>query len=302
MLRFWKIFSFVLVIVLALWYFFIKEYDYKITFKSPQATGIIYNSITKWNNWESPKNRSVINKSKAPFSKLIQELHTSESIMDIKWVFENEDSLTKVSAYLSDRGNSFVQRMKVPFIKTAFVQEGLSIVTRIQKDIKELEDRYKIGKVELSSIPEQYCAYISLESSIENKANKMMSNNAYILTYLQESNIEIVGPPFVEVTKWNEETSDLAFNFCFPVSSIENHENFGEIKFKMTEKKPALKTIFNGNYRISDCAWFSIIDYANRNSINIEKIPTEIFYNDPHIGGNALNWKAEIYFPIKSNE
>ena len=29
-------------------------------------------------------------------------------------------------------------------------------------------------------------------------------------------------------------------------------------------------------------------------------MPLEFFYNNPHYGGDELNWKAEIYMPIKN--
>ena len=71
------------------------------------------------------------------------------------------------------------------------------------------------------------------------------------------------------------------------------------MKFKKTTEKRALKTIFNGNYKISDRAWFSIIDYASTKGVEIEQLPVEIFRNDPHSGGNPLEWEAEVYMPIK---
>jgi len=46
-------------------------------------------------------------------------------------------------------------------------------------------------------------------------------------------------------------------------------------------------------------AWYALINYAKKNNIEIEKKPVEIFYNNPNFGGNELDWKAEIYLPIK---
>lgn len=303
MFRYWKVFCFLLLMLLGVWYFFIRDYDYRVSFKTPQATGILYQTLLRWNNWESLQNKVVITKSKMPFTAIEQEFNISDSIIDIKWeILSGSDSINSVYAYLSDRDHSLVQKLKVPFTKTDFVKRSLSTVKRIQKELNELEKKYKVSAIELSEIPKQYCAYVSIESKIEHKANKMIVGNGYILSYLGDQDIKVTGPPFLEVTDWNQETASITFNFCFPVAYSEQYEDFEDIKFKMTEPRPALKTTFNGNYRISDCAWFYILDYAEKHNIVLEKLPTEIFYNDPHLGGNELDWKAEVFLPLKDEK
>lgn len=300
--KFLKILGVISILSLGIWYFFIKNYDYKITFKTPQSKGIIYNYILGWNNWETSKNSVVGTYGKEPFLKLSQELHVSDSIIDIDWeIVKVSDSVTKVTAYVTDKNNSLIQKLKVPFVNTAFVNRMVSTVKKIQKELKELGDAHRVGTVEISKIPEQYCACIGLESTLSEKANKMIEMNADILIYLEENNIDIIGSPLLEVDKWDELHNTIAFNFCFPVAFNQNYKESEAVKFKMIEEKPALKTIFNGNYRISDCAWFSIIDYAEKKAIEIERLPVEVFLNDPHSGGNELEWKAEIYIPIKNN-
>ena len=60
-----------------------------------------------------------------------------------------------------------------------------------------------------------------------------------------------------------------------------------------------MKAIYNGNYITSDRAWYSLHDYANKNNIKIEENPTEIFHNNPNMGGDELKWKTEVFIPIK---
>ena len=71
------------------------------------------------------------------------------------------------------------------------------------------------------------------------------------------------------------------------------------INFKQTEEFKALKAIFNGNYRLSDRAWYELIDHAQSLGLDFEMTPHEIFRNDPHSGGNELEWVAEVYLPVK---
>ncbi|MFH4969432.1 GyrI-like domain-containing protein [Gaetbulibacter sp. M240] len=262
---------------------------------------MVFNTLAAWNNWEPPSNKMVKTYSAVPYSKLNQELQVSDSIINIEWEIKRTDSVTVVTAYVKDKNHSLIQKLKVPFVRTDFVNRMIATVKRIQKELNALSKEYKVGPMENSKIPKQYCAYISLESKLGEKASKMMASNAYILTYLEDNNIAIMGHPFVEVSQWNKEKGSMTFNFCFPVAHNEDYQSTEDIKFKMTQEKPALKTIFNGNYRISDCAWFSIIDFAEQKNIDIERLPTEIFFNDPHEGGNDREWKAEIYMPLNNN-
>jgi len=41
------------------------------------------------------------------------------------------------------------------------------------------------------------------------------------------------------------------------------------------------------------------MNYAKRRNISVEKKPLEIFYNDPMHDGNASQWKAEVFLPMK---
>ena len=74
------------------------------------------------------------------------------------------------------------------------------------------------------------------------------------------------------------------------------------IKFETLTSKKAIKAIYNGNYFGSDKAWFAIHEYARRNDINLFYEPTEVFYSNPFLGENELEWIAEIYMPIQGLE
>ena len=79
---------------------------------------------------------------------------------------------------------------------------------------------------------------------------------------------------------------------------MENYPLSERIKTKKTVKKKALKIVYNGNYKDSDKAWYGIIEYSKSNNINIKMTPFEIYLNDPHQGGDPLQWKADVYMPL----
>ncbi len=291
---------FVIIAIVGVWYFFIKNHDYKITFTTPQATGTIYTNILGWNNWEPKSKKSVNTLSKIPFSKILQELIVADSVVEIDWIIKRKnDSTTKVTALLKDKDHSLIQKVKVPFVKTYFVNRCLTTVKKIKKELESFEETYKVSKIEKDYIPEQYCAYVTVESKLYDKANTMIKYNTVVMEYIAKNEVKLTGKPFLEVIDWNLEEDIIKFNFCFPIPKKDSFSKSQEIKIKTTEKKEALKATFNGNYRISDKAWFTIIDYAERNNIEIEMLPTEIFYDNPHTGGNSIDWVAEVYMPLK---
>lgn len=288
------------ILILCAWYFFIKEYDYKITFKSTQAPGIIYNSLADLNDWKPQDSVTVTNLSKTPFTNLTQQFLIKNKAIKIDWLISREsDSITKVTALLKDTQNGFSEKLKVPFVKTDFVNLSIETLKKIKGGLKLQQDAYKLSTISSGIIPKQYCAYVTCTTKLYNKANEMIKNNFIVMEYLTENNVKLKGFPFLEVLNWNIDESELTFNFCFPIDEAENLLPSDEIKFKHTDEKQALKIVFNGNYRISDRAWFTIMDFAERNNIQLDLTPVEFFKNDPHSGSNELEWVAEIYMPIK---
>ncbi|MEH6777641.1 MAG: AraC family transcriptional regulator, partial [Maribacter arcticus] len=68
--------------------------------------------------------------------------------------------------------------------------------------------------------------------------------------------------------------------------------------YKKLETTKGIKAIYNGNYITSDRAWYALLRYAKTNGLNVAPNPIEIFYNNPDMGGNSLNWKTEVYLPL----
>ncbi len=290
-----------LLLMAMVWYFFIKDYDYKITFRTPQAPGIVYSTLWGWNNWEPSSKKAVSTISKKPFSELTQELYVSDSIIDIKWTIEREsDSVTKITAFLTDKEHSLAQKLKVPFIKTNFVRWSLATAEHIKEGLKLHQEEYKVSKVEKTMLKAKTCAYVTLECKLNEKAQLMIGHTIDVMDYLRNNNIVLTGDPFIEVTNWNLKDDLITFDFCFPIDEQDSYPDSNRVKIKKTKPQQVLKTMFNGNYKFSDRGWFTLMDYAERNNIEVKNLPVEVFLNDPHSGGDELKWEAEIYLPIKT--
>jgi effector-binding domain-containing protein len=62
----------------------------------------------------------------------------------------------------------------------------------------------------------------------------------------------------------------------------------------------AIKTDFYGNYSITDITWYNLAEEAKKLGYRSNNKLIEVYFNDPHSGGNELEWKAEIYMGIES--
>ena len=57
---------------------------------------------------------------------------------------------------------------------------------------------------------------------------------------------------------------------------------------------------FYGNYSITDITWYNLAEEASKLGYRHNHKLIEVYHNDPHSGGNELEWKAEIFLGIES--
>ena len=302
MMRIIKIVTLLIALIVSIWYFFVKDYNYRITFTTSQSPGIVFDHLLHWNAGE-PKDSVVLKTlTKEFFSTITQSYNTDNRKYQIKWLLTKEnDSTTLVTAKIKDQDNSLSQNFQVLFLKNEFVKTSISLVKNFGENLVENSKKYKISEVIEDTIDSQYCAFIPLKSKVNGKAGAMVKNIHHVMYYLKDNNIELTGDPFLEITDWNINTDDVKYDFCFPIKQQKNFPETSIVQFKRTEEKKALRVDFNGNYKISSMAWYKIIDYAEENNIQLENLPVEVYLNDPHSGGDELKWEANVYIPIKNN-
>lgn len=289
-----------LLITTGVWYFFIKEYDYLITFKTTNAPGVVYTKLVHWNQGkQADQNYKILDKKS--FSKVELELYEDDFTTFMKWeFFAISDTVTKIKVHFKDQKHSFSERLKLLFGQSQFVENSTSIAKTIRTELMAHTLKYKVNVPELATIPERYCACTKTDSvTMFMKANNMMRENQKLSHFLTRNGLTVTDFPLLQITRWDQYKEEIDFEFCFPVP--QDKEEFLPIEgvyIKSFPTKKALKTIFNGNYLISDRAWYSTIDHAQRNQIDIDPNPIEFYYNDPHSGTDEMTWKTEIFFPI----
>jgi len=292
----------ILILALGIWYFFIKDYNYRVTFTTKQSKSIVFDHLVNWHDGRSASDSVVSIVDKQLFDRVVQDYHFGDSVFKINWKLKMIDpNTTEVTALVKDEQNSLVQNVNVLFSNNHFKNKSIATVEKFGKGLIKNAENYRLSEVRDSIIPAQKCAFISVKCKTQEKASAMLKNIFYVMNYIKSNDeIELNGNPFLEVTKWDIEKDSIAFDFCFPINKVDSYPELpSNVKIKQTKERKALKTIFNGNYRISDRAWYQLRDYAEFNNIAVTNLPTEIFFNDPHEGTNSLEWVAEVFMPIQ---
>jgi effector-binding domain-containing protein len=286
----------VLSLFLALvFYLFLYPSDYKVTFEAKGLPGTINQTLKAWNN---EVDGEII--SQDGFDALEQTIKFNDSTHLYSWQFKAiNDSTSTVSVYIKDLDNSVMNRLKKPFQDIPIALQSSKTVTDFYEFLNEHLERIRVTFDGESELRSTYCAYVSLKGKQSDKAKGMMQNYNLLASVMGNNNVELNGPPFVEITHWDVEKDSIAYNFCFPIIRSDKLPDHPIIKYKRIFAKKALKATYNGNYITSDRAWYTLMKKAKDLNQEVELTPIEYFFNNPNFGGDELKWQAEIFLPIK---
>ena len=278
-----------------IWYFFVKPYDYLVTFKANTFPGAINQSIKTWNL--SLEGARIENS--GDILEITQYIPFNDSTFLYDWKITSiTDTTSVVKVYVTDVDHSIANRFKHPFFDTDFEKRVKNNLTEFTEKLNDHISRFKVKIEGTAEINEMSCACISVSSSQVEKALGMMKNYAILSSELLGNKIELNGRPFVLVNQWDMKTDHLEYDFCYPIQKTDSLFEHPNIKLKQVKSQKALKAIYNGNYISSDRAWYALLDYADKNNIKIIPQPLEIFHNNPNMGGDELQWTTEVLMPL----
>ncbi|PCJ98875.1 MAG: transcriptional regulator [Flavobacteriaceae bacterium] len=286
-----------------LWYLFVKPSDYIIRFTAKTFPGDINQTLKLWNQNLSNSKEKLAGQTiedNGDLLHLVQNIKFGDSVHTYYWDIKPlTDSTSKVIVGVTDKEHSILNRIKIPFSKTDFEKRSEKTVLDFMQNLREHTKNFKITIIGEAEIPSKYIAYIPIKGKQFEKADGMMRNFTFLTNELFINGAEFNGPPIIEVTYWDKKNDSIHFNFGQPIIRSENLPIGQEIKYKRIFKKKALKAEYNGNYITSDRAWYALLNYAKKNNIEVDATPFEVFHNNPNTGGDEINWKAEVYLPIK---
>jgi len=86
-------------LIVAVWYLFIKPYDYVVRFPAKTTVGTVNQSIKSW--YAGIPGTEIIDQSQ--FDELTQQFNFGDSIHTYTWKIEKEtDSTSRVKVYIKD--------------------------------------------------------------------------------------------------------------------------------------------------------------------------------------------------------
>lgn len=291
-----------LIIAALVWYLFLKPSDYIIRFETETFPGAVNQTIKLWD--QTLDTVQSVTQGEDIYQ-LSQKVKFNDSIHSYFWDIESiNESKSRVVVGIKDNNliNSINNRIQVPFSKTDFTKRSEKTVLDLMENLKDHISKFKVEIVGETESPSKYLAFVPLHVTQFQKAGGMMKNFNYLTGELFDRGVQFDGPPMVIVNEWDRVNDSIHYDFAQPIIRSEKLPIGTDIEYRRIFPKRALKAVYNGNYITSDRAWYALLDYAEKNNIEVEQKPIEVFFNNPNTGGDEISWKAEIYLPIKTDE
>ncbi|QED37287.1 hypothetical protein FK178_05965 [Antarcticibacterium arcticum] len=285
-----------LLFLLGVWYFGLKNYDYSINFNVSALPGEVYQKLLVY-DYKILENPSV--QERIPFKRLEQTATINDTGLNLSWRFEEKnDSISRIRV-LVNQENRFISRLQMLTGRND-IQKKISREAKRLKLALELDsEQYKVEIVGIEKSPAATCACISLENDVNKKAGDMMQTIGKLAAFLKLNNLEMAGKPRIQVNSWDLRAHTITYEFCFPVENKNITMPVNDIYLKDFPSKKSIHAIYKGNYMYSHLAWIRIHNYAEKTGYEINNSPLEIFQENPELGGDSRFWRADIYVPLK---
>jgi len=302
-----KIFvSIALIILLALaggiTFLLTRPGDYQAHFTVKTTPDVAYFNVLIWDFWNRNHASAKIDiLSKTPVTNVSKKVALKDTTLIFNWEFKKvNDSITIVRVNVSDPERKLYNRLTTPFINTPFKNSVRSNLLDIKTRMEAMLKTFNYEFTGYHQFEKKSCVYISFKSTPRGKAKAMMSNVFELNQFVKQNNLELDGNPFVVVHDWREFKDTISFDFCFPIKHSQTIPEHPVIKFMTVDSMDAMETDFYGNYSITDITWHNLTEEAKKLGYRSNYKLIEVYLNDPHLGGNELEWKAEIYLGIES--
>ncbi len=286
-----------LILVGALiWYLWLKPYDYLVTMEVRTFPGAINQSLKTWSL--TLKEAEVLKGS--DLYEIDQRIQFRDSTFLYQWnVRAVNDSMSRIKVHITDENNSLMNRIRRPFGTTDFERRSRNTVMDFYGKLQDHINNFRVRYVGEEEMPSKYCAYVEVEARQVEKALGMMRNYSMLSDFLAENEVALNGQPFVHIIDWDQKKDSIRYHFCYPIIKSDSLPQHKEIFYKQFEGGKAIKAEYNGNYITSDRAWYVLQDQAMKKGLQVTGGPVEVFFNNPNMGGDALQWRADVYLPVQ---
>ena len=285
--------------VVLMSYLFVFPYHYKVGFTTKQPPGVVFDHLRAWPEFSSNDSVTVENGDLIFYEGLTQTINSSTASLIVDWSMTRiTDSTTRVEGRFSATQDALSQKLGLPLGLSYVPRTSIDLTQSLAQGLVEKSKNFKVHSISDTIVEPIFCAYVPVQTKEGSKAQGMLRQISTVMDYIKGNGIELKGDPLITVTNWDPQSQDLSFDFCFPIDSLAVRPEDPEVRFKTIKPRRYLQAIFNGNYRISQQGWYTLLDHAKRNNITLGSEIIEIYRNDPHEGGDSMQWVAELLMPI----
>lgn len=277
---------------LTIWYL-TKPYDYRVNMSVPALNGTVEQSFITWAN---SLDSCTIKTSGNIFQ---QKLTWEGEHYEFQWELEEpSDRKSDIAVFISSPDFDSADRIALLFSNTKLETHSTTVLSDYLSFLENHLANFKVRIADRDTLPAKFCACVETKTSQRGKAWGMMKNYPLLNGVLGDQGVVLDGRPFLAVREWDREKHTLVYDFCYPVIESDSMPSHPEMFYRNFDAVPALKAVYNGNYITSDRAWYHLLKQAAALGIENYELPVEVFYNNPNMGGNELEWTAEIYLPL----
>src|SRR5688572_24734551 len=271
--------------------------DMKVSYGNVKAGA---GAISEWDGEESGKGKMTITES-IPDKSIKMDLDFMDQGTAQSWyTFEPDGEGTKVTTgFTSDMGMNPIGRWMGVLMKPE-MEKAFDYNLNKLKEIAEAKPKFSVQFSEETTTPISYVGISTTSMSTENieaMSAQMAKSYGELATALGKAKVEITGPAFCIINKWDEATKLTDFVCAFPVAA--NAKVPAKYKIMQTESTPAIKAVHLGSYDNLGNAHEQMMQYLELNKLEMNGAPWEVYVTDPMAEKDTAKWVTEIYYPIK---
>lgn len=171
------------------------------------------------------------------------------------------------------------------------------------KNVKERAEAKPKFKSDISETTTEVIHYIGIPTGSMNtedeKAMMAVMEKSYgqLGADVAKAKIQLAGPAFCLVTKWDEATKQTEMICAFPVTA--DAKVPAKYKIQQVPAGRAVKAVHKGDYAGLMNAHMEIDTYIRSKNLSVAGNPWESYVTDPMTEKDTAKWVTEIYYPIQ---
>lgn len=221
---------------------------------------------------------------------------------DMQWDFEPTEKGTKVTVSMAGKQN-FMTKMFTVF--SGSIEETLA--PQLEQGLFKLDStitadmkKYSVTVNGVTDHSGGYYLYTTTSCKIDELDAKIAEMLPGLQNYALQNNISVVGSPFVNYIKWDEQNNAVIFSCCLPTTERVITTNSDVLTGELPNFR-AVKTTLKGNSIHLKEARETTKDYILKNDlIMVESGPVmEIHTIEPTKSDNPADWTTQLYMVIE---